>query len=65
VGAPVSLVMTDIVDSTRLWAIDASAMSADLEAHDRAVRTIVAEFGGSVFRYTRNGFTRTQLSQAR
>jgi predicted ATPase/class 3 adenylate cyclase len=55
VGAPVSLVMTDIVDSTRLWALHALEMVVDLEAHDRTVGEVVASFGGSVFKHTGDG----------
>jgi predicted ATPase/class 3 adenylate cyclase len=54
-GAPVSLVMTDIVASTRLWAQFEPEMADDLTAHDRAVREIVARRGGSVFKHTGDG----------
>jgi predicted ATPase len=47
--------MTDIVDSTRLWAVHPSEMATDLEAHDRTVRAVVGEFGGSVFKHTGDG----------
>jgi predicted ATPase len=47
--------MTDIVDSTRLWAQHERDMAADLEAHDRAVRDVVERFGGSVFKHTGDG----------
>ena len=50
-----SLVMTDIVDSTRLWAQHEPEMAEDLEAHDRAVRDVVGELGGAVFKHTGDG----------
>jgi class 3 adenylate cyclase len=49
------LVMTDIVDSTRSWAQHERDMAHDLEAHDRAVRHVVADLGGSVFKHTGDG----------
>ena len=49
------MVMTDIVDSTRRWALHPQEMADDLEAHDDAVRSVVAEFGGSVFKHTGDG----------
>jgi class 3 adenylate cyclase len=55
--------MTDIVDSTRRWALHPGEMAEDLETHDDAVRAVVAEFGGSVFKHTGNGCTRTLLSE--
>jgi len=51
----VSLVMTDIVDSTRRWAADEVAMAADLEVHDRVLREVVDAAGGSVFKHTGDG----------
>ena len=47
--------MTDIVDSTRLWAQHEQEMAQDLEEHDRAVRDVVARRGGSVFKHTGDG----------
>jgi len=55
VGSLVSLVMSDIVDSTRRWAADESAMAADLEVHDRLIRDVVEDAGGSVFKHTGDG----------
>jgi predicted ATPase/class 3 adenylate cyclase len=54
-GSLVSLVMTDIVGSTRRWAADEVAMAADLETHDRVVREVVEGAGGSVFKHTGDG----------
>jgi class 3 adenylate cyclase len=55
VAAPVSLVMTDIVDSTRLWVQYESEMASDLATHDDVVRAVVAGSGGSVFKHTGDG----------
>jgi predicted ATPase/class 3 adenylate cyclase len=54
-GSLVSLVMTDIVDSTRRWNAAEGAMAADLELHDRLIREVVEGAGGSVFKHTGDG----------
>jgi predicted ATPase/class 3 adenylate cyclase len=54
-GSLVSLVMTDIVDSTRRWNAAEGAMAADLELHDRLIRDVVEGAGGSVFKHTGDG----------
>jgi predicted ATPase/class 3 adenylate cyclase len=54
-GSLVSLVMSDIVDSTRRWNAAEGAMAADLELHDRLVREVVEGAGGSVFKHTGDG----------
>jgi class 3 adenylate cyclase len=51
----VSLVMSDIVDSTRRWNAAEGAMAADLELHDRLIREVVEGAGGSVFKHTGDG----------
>jgi predicted ATPase/class 3 adenylate cyclase len=51
----VSLVMSDIVDSTRRWNADESAMAADLEMHDGLIRGVVEAAGGTVFKHTGDG----------
>jgi predicted ATPase/class 3 adenylate cyclase len=51
----VSLLMTDIVGSTRRWAADDAVMAADLELHDRLLRDVVAAAGGSVVKHTGDG----------
>ncbi len=45
----VSIVFTDIVDSTRLWASSADAMSASLELHDRLLSEVFSDHLGYVF----------------
>ena len=54
-GALVSLVITDIVGSTRRWAADDTAMAADLELHDRLIREVVESATGRVFKHTGDG----------
>ena len=54
-GALVSLVMTDIVESTRRWAADEAAMAADLEQHDRVLREALESAGGVVCKHTGDG----------
>jgi predicted ATPase/class 3 adenylate cyclase len=51
----VSLLVTDIVDSTRLWARYEREMSADLVVHDGVVATVVDSYGGRVFKRTGDG----------
>ena len=47
--------MTDIVDSTRLWATHEAEMAVDLEAHDRLLREAIARAGGEVAKHTGDG----------
>jgi predicted ATPase/class 3 adenylate cyclase len=54
-GALVSLVMSDIVESTRRWAADEAAMATDLEQHDRVLRAALEGAGGSVCKHTGDG----------
>jgi predicted ATPase/class 3 adenylate cyclase len=54
-GSLVSLVMTDIVDSTRRWNSAEGAMAADLEHHDRLLADVVGATGGRVFKHTGDG----------
>lgn len=54
-GSLVSLVMSDIVESTRRWNTDETAMAVDLEQHDRLVRDVVEAVGGTVFKHTGDG----------
>jgi class 3 adenylate cyclase len=51
----VSLLVTDIVDSTRLWARYERVMVAGLVVHDDAVAKIVDLYGGRVFKRTGDG----------
>jgi predicted ATPase/class 3 adenylate cyclase len=55
VSSLVSLLVTDIVDSTRLWARYEREMSADLVVHDDAIAKIVDLYGGRVFKRTGDG----------
>jgi predicted ATPase/class 3 adenylate cyclase len=55
VSSLVSLLVTDIVDSTRLWARFEREMSADLVVHDDAVTKTVDLYGGRVFKRTGDG----------
>lgn len=50
-----ALLMTDIVDSTRLWATHEAEMAVDLEAHDRLLREAIARAGGEVAKHTGDG----------
>jgi class 3 adenylate cyclase len=50
-----AVVVTDIVDSTRLWARYEATMSADLVVHDALVVKVVDAYGGSVFKHTGDG----------
>ena len=54
-----SLLVTDIVGSTRLWAEHESAMAADLVAHDGLVSAAVVAAGGRVFKHTGDGVMAT------
>jgi predicted ATPase/class 3 adenylate cyclase len=51
----VSLLVTDIVDSTHLWARFEREMSADLVVHDDLVAKIVDLYGGRIFKRTGDG----------
>jgi predicted ATPase/class 3 adenylate cyclase len=51
----VSLVLTDIVGSTRRWASDELAMRVDLELHDAILREVVEGSGGVVVKHTGDG----------
>jgi predicted ATPase/class 3 adenylate cyclase len=55
VGPVVTLVVTDIVGSTRAWALHGPQMAEDLAAHDTAIRAVVTGRGGSVFKHTGDG----------
>ena len=55
VASLVSLLVTDIVDSTRLWARYEREMAADLVVHDDAVAKVVDLYGGRVFKRTGDG----------
>ncbi len=46
VAATVTLLVTDIVDSTRLWAECEAAMRVDLEGHDALIGEVVGDHGG-------------------
>jgi len=54
-GSLVTLVMSDIVGSTRRWAADEVAMAADLEQHDRILGDAVGEAGGTLVKHTGDG----------
>jgi class 3 adenylate cyclase len=51
----VTLLVTDIVGSTRAWALCPAHMTDDLAAHDKAIREIVTASGGVVFKHTGDG----------
>jgi predicted ATPase/class 3 adenylate cyclase len=55
VSSVMAVVVTDIVDSTRLWARYEREMSADLVVHDDAVAKVVDLYGGRVFKHTGDG----------
>lgn len=54
-GALRSLLVTDIVGSTRLWAEHESAMAVDLVSHDEMVSAAIVSAGGRVFKHTGDG----------
>ena len=54
-GALRSLLVTDIVGSTRLWAENESAMAVDLVSHDEMVSAAIVSAGGRVFKHTGDG----------
>lgn len=58
-GSLQSLLATDIVASTRLWAEHESAMAADLDTHDELVIGAIAATGGRVFKHTGDGVMAT------
>lgn len=45
----VTFLFTDVEGSTRLWALDAAAMSASLRLHDRILRDAIVGHAGYVF----------------
>ncbi len=51
----VTLVLTDIVGSTRRWVTDEGGMAADLARHDELVRACVGARGGRVVKHTGDG----------
>ena len=51
----VTFLFTDIEGSTRRWAADPDAMSADLAAHDEVLRAAVEGQGGWLFKHTGDG----------
>lgn len=51
-----TFLMGDIENSTRQWHDDPDRMRAALEAHDRIIADVVANFGGDVFKHTGDGF---------
>src|SRR5215510_6882932 len=55
VASLVSVLVTDIVDSTRLWARHEREMAADLVVHDDTVAKVVDLYGGRVFKHTGDG----------
>jgi predicted ATPase/class 3 adenylate cyclase len=55
VASVVSLLVTDIIESTRLWTRYEREMSADLVVHDDAVAKVVDLYGGRVFKRTGDG----------
>jgi predicted ATPase/class 3 adenylate cyclase len=54
-----AFLVTDIVDSTRLWAEHGSAMAVDLASHDQIVNAVIASAGGGVFKHTGDGVMAT------
>ena len=58
-GAVQSLLVTDIVGSTRLWSEHEAAMAADLVSHDELVNAAIAVAGGRVFKHTGDGVMAT------
>jgi predicted ATPase len=50
-----AVVVTDIVDSTGLWARYERDMSADLVVHDALVARVVGVCGGRIFKHTGDG----------
>lgn len=59
-----SLLVTDIVGSTRLWAEHESLMAVDLVAHDELVSAAIVGAGGRVFKHTGDGMMATFDSAA-
>ena len=50
-----TVLMSDIVGSTRLWAEHEAAMVEDLRLHDEVTTTVVATNGGRVVKHTGDG----------
>ena len=63
-GALQSLLVTDIVGSTRLWAEQEAAMEADLVTHDELVLGAIAAAQGRMFKHTGDGMMATFESAA-
>ncbi len=51
-----TFLVTDIEDSTALWAADSVAMERVLARHDTVLRTAIEAHGGTVFKGTGDGF---------
>ncbi len=51
----VSLIFTDIVGSTRLWAEHEDVMAGALARHDELVADAINSVGGAVFKHTGDG----------
>ncbi|MHA2621304.1 MAG: tetratricopeptide repeat protein [bacterium JZ-2024 1] len=51
-----TFVFTDIVESTRLWETNPSAMSRALERHDELIRRAVETHGGKIVKQVGDGF---------
>ena len=45
----VTFLFSDVVGSTRHWAVDSDAMSASLRIHDQIFNESIAKFGGHIF----------------
>lgn len=54
-GAPITLLFSDIVASTRRWEGDPDAMTVDLARHDELLRICIDNAGGEVFCHTGDG----------
>ena len=50
-----TFLMTDIEGSTRLWEAHPDAMAIVLERHDRLLRTVITDHGGTVVKTTGDG----------
>jgi class 3 adenylate cyclase len=53
--AVLTVLVTDIVDSARLWSEYETAMAADLVVHDDIVAGVIVSHGGRVFKHTGDG----------
>ncbi len=52
----VTLLFTDIVDSTRLWEVYPEAMTRALARHDEIIREAISAHGGRAVEGTGDGF---------